>query len=131
MQSPLRFPVPAGGEIRAPETSLRRDLVLRACCVFSTPPLPKCSLVAAVKCYQQLPLVHRRLIPPQHCYPEEVPSMPITILSDIRIIMNTNNENLFVVTLLCVIGSAMAHRGYVQSSLTSRRCCCQITRSSE
>lgn len=62
--------------------------------------------MAAVRCYQQLPLVHTRAISQQRCHPEQAPCMPITGLSGIITIMNTNNENIFVVVLFCIIGNA-------------------------
>lgn len=63
-------------------------------------------LMAAVRYYQQLPLVLRRVIPQQCCHPEQAPCMPIPVLAGIITVMNTNNENIFVVTLFCIFGSA-------------------------
>lgn len=63
-------------------------------------------LMAAVRYYQQLPLVLRRVIPQQCCHPEQAPCMPIPVLAGIITVMNTNNENIFVVNLFCIFGSA-------------------------
>lgn len=106
-QSPMRS-VSAGGRSEHPETPLSQRKP-RAAEHIGSPLLPLC-LTAAQG--QQLGAISSclsctgELFPQQRCHPEQAPCMPITSLSDIMTIMNTNNENIFEVVLFCIIGSA-------------------------